>query len=120
MGIETFRRYKRTCLPSGRFSVDLCAAYTEVFNMQILTDLYTDEVCTFPSVGPTVQALRKQTLRRNTRDIHGGAVVKTSPSNAGGPGSVPSHSQKTKTRKNRNTILANSLKTLKMFLIKIK
>lgn len=52
--------------------------------MRILTDLYT-----FPSVGPTVQALRKQTLRRNTRDIHGGAVVKTSPSNTGAAGLIP-------------------------------
>lgn len=69
MGIETLRRYKRTCLPSGSFSVDLCAAYMEVFNMQILIDLYTDEVCTFPSIGPTVQTLQETDTQKEYKGL---------------------------------------------------
>lgn len=69
MGIETFRRYKRTHLPSGSFSADLCAAYMEVFNMQKLIDLCTDEVRTSPSVGSTVQALQETDTQKEYKGL---------------------------------------------------
>ena len=59
------------------------------------------------------------------RDFPGDPVVKTSPSNAGGEGSIPgrelrshmSQGQKTKTQ-NRSNLVTDSVKTLKMVHIK--
>ena len=63
------------------------------------------------------------------RDFSGGPVVKTSPSNAGSAGSIPSQEakiphfswpkkKKTQNIKNRSNIVTNLIKTLKTVLMK--
>ena len=62
---------------------------------------------------------------KHSRDFPGGPVVKTSPSNAGGAGSIPGrgakipHASRPKNQNRSNTV-TNSIKTLKMVHIKKK
>lgn len=59
----------------------------------------------------------KDALRGNRRDFPSGPVVRTSPSSAGGAGSIPGQRAKSpvakKPKQNKSDMVTNSVKTLK-------